>query len=414
MSRLGARWAVRRDARVAAPLSRPFWLVWTASAVSFLGDGLVAGALPLLAASLTRDARVVSLTEAATQAGWLLLGLVSGVLVDRWSRITIMWRSDVVPATIAAAFAALVLTGHASVPLVVGVAFGLGLVAPFFDNASSSVVPQLVPKGSLERANALNQTAILLGANLIGPPVGAALFVVMPGLPLGLNAVSFAVAAGLVWWVRTSVPAPVPPERRRLSSELLEGLAFLWRNRLLRALCLLLGVMNGVSSGIVAVLVLYVLELLRLPEAAYGWLIAAFAVGGLVGAALTPLVIALLGRRWAMIGSAVALGSSILGLGAFPVRAAAAGFVVVAGLASVLWNIVTVSIRQRLVPAELLGRVTSIYRVVGFVATPFGAVAAGLLAHEAGLRAPYLVGGAITLVATALAVPAIRAAGTAS
>ncbi|WP_020574169.1 MFS transporter [Actinopolymorpha alba] len=399
----------RNPSRSRTPLTPAFWTIWVASAISFLGDGLVIGALPLLAASLSRDPRIVSLTEAAAQLGWLLLGLISGVLVDRWSRTTVMWRTDVLRTVLAGVFAALVFLGLVSVPLVLVVGFALGLAAPFFDNASSAVLPQLVPAASLERANAFNQTAIMLGANLLGPPVGAALFVLMPGLPLALNAATFGVAAVLVWRVRRAVPAPEVRADRHLWRELREGLAFLWKHRLLRTLCLLLGVINGVSSGIVAVLVLYVLELLGFPEAVYGWLIAAFAVGGLLGAALAPGVSRAVGGRVTMLASSVAFGLAFVGLGAFPSTVPVVLCVVVAGIASVLWNIVTASVRQRVVPADLLGRVTSVYRVVGFVAMPGGAVAAGLLAHQAGLRAPYLVGGVLTLVATLLAIPALRA-----
>jgi MFS family permease len=128
----------------AAPLGRPYWTLWTAGAISFLGDGITFGALPLLAASMTRDPRVVSLTEAVIGIGWLLLGLVSGVMVDRWRRTTTMWIVDAIRAVVAGAFAVAVLLGHESIPLLLTTGFLLGMLAPFFDNASSVVVPDLV------------------------------------------------------------------------------------------------------------------------------------------------------------------------------------------------------------------------------------------------------------------------------
>lgn len=390
------------------PLSRTFWVLWAASTISFLGEGTTLGALPLLAASLTRDARLVSLTEVTIQAGWLLLGLISGVLVDRWSRTGVMWRADAVRAAVAAVFAGLVLADLASIPLLLAFGFVLGLVAPFFDNASSSVVPQIVPDGSLERANALTQTSLMLGANLVGPPAGAAMFVLLPGLPFAGQAVVLAVGATLVFTVRAAGPAPPVREDRHLWRELREGMAFLVRHRLLRVMALLLMLMNGMSSGVVAVLVLYVLEVLRLPEAAYGWLIAVFAVGGLLGAAVAPWLSRQLGATWTLIGAAVLLGIPVLGIGLWPVTAVVVLCVLLAGAVSVIWNVISLSVRQRIVPAELLGRVTSVYRVVAFAAMPGGAAASGLVAHAWGLRAPYLIGGLLVIAGALLAVPAIR------
>lgn len=389
-------------------LGRPYWILWTAGAISYAGDGIMFGALPLLAASITRDARIVSLSEAAANVGWLLLGLISGVMVDRWRRTTTMWIVDAIRAVVAGALAAAVLAGLGTIPLLLLTAFVLGLLAPFFDNAASVVVTDVVVPTSLERANGYSQASLVVLSSLVGPPLGAALFVLSRGLPILLNAISFAAAALLVWFIRRSAPARVRAADRHLGRELLEGLVYLWRHKLLRTLCLLLTVVNAVGAGIVAVLVLYVLEVLHLPEQGFGWLVAIYAVGGVLGAVLAPRLSRRLSTATSLIGSMIVSGCAVVVFGVAAHLAPVAAAAVVLGFASTWWNVVSITLRQRIVPAELLGRVTAVYRMVAFCAAPLGAVGAGFLAHRTDLRTPYLVMGLVQLVATFLYAPLIR------
>jgi len=391
-----------------APLGRVFWVVWWSSTISFVGDGVFYGAVPLLAASLTRDARLVSLVDALTMSGWLCLCLVSGVAIDRRRKTDVMWRVDALRAVIMVVFAALVVTGHGTIGVVLAVSFVIGLASPFFDNASSAVLPEIVERGSLERANSWNQTSLLLCGNLVGPPVGAALFVWHAGLPLGIQAASFVGAALLVSRVAGAGHRPVPDPTRSSTRELVEGLRYLWDHELLRSLGLLLAVINGVTGGIVAIFVLFVLEVLVLPQAAYGWLVAAFAVGGLIGAYLAARVRAAIGVFGTVVGASLlfCVGAALLGL--CPVLPVVVVAIVITGLASVLWNVVTVSLRQRIVPKELLGRVTSVYRMVGMGASPIGALGAGALAHATSIQDAYTVGAVVLLVAVAAFTPGVR------
>lgn len=366
------------------------------------------GALPLLAASITRDPRIVSLTEAVTNAGWLLLGLISGVMVDRWRRTTTMWIVDAIRAVVAGAFAAVVLLDLGTIPILLLTAFLLGLLAPFFDNAASVVVTDVVVPASLERANGYSQASLVVLSSLIGPPLGAALFVLNRGLPILLNAVSFAGAAVLVWIIRKSAPARVVDADRHLGRELKEGLVYLWRHKLLRSLCLLLTIVNAVGAGIVAILVLYVLEVLHLPQAGFGWLVAIYAIGGVLGAFVAPRLSRQLSTSTSLIGAMVLSGVAVVLFGVLSDLAPVAVAAVALGFGSTWWNVVSITLRQRVVPAELLGRVTAVYRMVAFCAAPLGAVGAGFLAHRTDLRTPYLVMGLIQLAATVVSAPLIR------
>jgi len=385
-----------------------FWVVWWSSTISYAGDGVFYGAVPLLAASLTRDARLVSLVDALTMAGWLLLCLVSGVAVDRWRKTAVMWRVDAVRAVILGVFTALVMTGRGSITVVLAASFAIGLASPFFDNASSAVLPEIVDSPALERANSWNQSSLLLCANLVGPPLGAALFVWHAGLPLAIQAASFVGSALLVARVAGAGHRPDPNPANSSLRSLVDGLRYLWGHELLRSLGLLLAVINGVTGGIVAIFVLYVLEVLRLPEAAYGWLVAVFAIGGLVGAYLAARVRAAVGIHGTVVGAGLLFAAATALLGCTPELPVVVVAILMTGLASVLWNVVTISLRQRIVPKELLGRVTSVYRMVGMGATPLGAAGAGALAHASGIRTTYVAGAVLLLVAVATITPGVR------
>ena len=203
-----------------------------------------------------------------------------------------------------------------------------------------------------------------------------------------------------------------PPERaveRHLWRELKEGMSFLWRHKLLRSLCLLLVVVNGVATGIVAILVLYVLEVLHLPEAGFGWLVATYAVGGVAGGVLAPRLSRRIGTFASLLTAMLLVGGGIAAMGLPGHLVTILGFVLAIGFGSTWWNVVTITLRQRLVPKELLGRVTSVYRMVAFCAAPLGAVVAGFIAHRTDLRTPYLLLGLLQVAVTLAFAPVIRA-----
>lgn len=394
---------------MAKPLGRRFWAVWTGSAVSYLGEGLLFGAVPVLAASLTRDARLISVTDALQQAGWLLLGLVSGVVADRLPRLSIMWVANAARALFAGVFAALVAAGDASMPLIYGLGFLLGLAAPFFDNASSAVLPELVPPAEFQRANSLTQMALALAANLLGPVVGTATYVIWPAAPFGFAALAYA-AGALV----TAVVSRRAPGRAAHTGDVgplqlvRDGLSYLLHHRVLRTLATAVGVVNFVTSAAIAVLVLYVLQLLHLPESAYGLVMASFAAGALVGAVLTARFTLRVGERRSVLVALAMFGLSTVVLGVWPQVVVSFAVFALVGFFSMVWNITVNSYRQRIVPLDLLGRVTSVFRMLAFLAMPLGALGGGLVAHAVGLQWTYVAGGVLLLVTTVLALRPLR------
>jgi MFS family permease len=383
--------------------------IWTASTVSKLGDGVRQVAMPLLAARLTRDPWGIALVSVAGSMPWLLLGLLSGALVDRWDRRRVMWTVDAARAALMSALTIAVVLGRPSIALLALLAFLLASAETLFDNAAQALVPDLVGHENLERANARLYAGQIVTGQLVGLPLGGILFVAAASAPFALDTVSFAVAALLVLSVpgRFQASADAHPRGTSLRVEIAEGLAWLWRHRLLRTLCVLIGTANLAFSAMMAVTVLYALEVLRLTETGYGLLLAAFAAGSLGGTAVAARLARAVGpgrALWCSIGGCVA---AFAGLGVTSNPVAAAAWLVVFGAAIVVWNVITISLRQAIVPSGLLGRVTSSYRLVAMGVAPVGAALGGLVAKGLGLRAPFLLGAAILLLASAATLPTV-------
>jgi MFS family permease len=375
-------------------LSRPFWRLWTASTISAAGDGLTFVAIPLLAARLTQDPARVALVQTAEYASWLLLGLVAGALVDRWDRLRIMAVTDLARAALFGAFALAVASGRSSLALIIAVAFVAGLAGILNQNASLSFLPTVVDRDRLETANSWLQAGLTVPSSLIGPPLGGLLFVAAASLPFSVDAVSFAVSGVLVLTLRGSVRRPprdsAPPALR---AALAEGMRFLWHSQVLRVLCLLLAVVNGSAAAVVSIAVLFVRETLGLPERGFGLLLTVFAVGGLVGTVLAPWVRRRLGTSGIVALVLATQAGAMLLTGLVPTLATTVVGFVLAGTTGGMWNIATISLRQRIVPDALLGRVTSAYRLVGLGSMPLGAAAGGLVARSFGLPATFVVAG---------------------
>lgn len=392
----------------AGRLGRPFWTLWSASAVSTLGDGLRYVAFPLLAASLTTDPRAVASVFVAGYLPWPLFGLLGGAVVDRHERRTVMWTTDTVRAVAVGAFTAVLVTSATTIVSLAVLSFLLGAAETLFDNAASAIVPQLVPPGRLERANSWLIGMQTANSTLIGAPIGALLYGVARYLPTAADAVSFAAAAAMVW----SLPGRYRPasstSRTSLGADIGAGLRWLSRHRFLRTACLLLIVINGTLGAGEAVLVLYARSTLGLSNSGYTALFVSLAVGAIFGTVIAPAIRRRVDLRPVVVSAAAGQAAALLAVGSTTNLAIATAAIAIVGASNAAWNVVTVSYRQAAVPTELLGRVTSSYRVIALSAMPLGAAAGGITAHAWGLHAPYLASGIVLTVATLLAFPALQ------
>jgi MFS family permease len=385
-------------------LGPDFAKLWLAQAVSNVGDGVYLTALPLLAATLTRDPLPVSAVVFAEWLPWLLFGLVAGALLDRWNRRRVMWVVDAGRFAVVGAFAVAVLAGWASIPLLMVTGFLLGTGQTLVDTASQALIPTLVSRDRrrLERANGRLQGTQVVTQQLAGPPAGGLLFSAGAWLPFGVDAVSFAASSALV----ASIPAqhaasgargteaPATADHRAsLFAEIAEGLRWLVHHRVLRTMALLAAGVNLLSVAHTAILVLFAQERLGLGSVGFGLLLTAGAVGGLVGSVIAPWLSRHAGPAQVMVGGFVAGGLAKVGIGLTYSPWIAGGLLAATGMFPIIYNVVFGSLRQRLIPDRLLGRVNSAYSLCTYGAVPLGALLGGVLAHRFGLSAPFLVAG---------------------
>jgi MFS family permease len=383
-----------------------FARLWTSSTASALGSGLVTVTAPLLAASFTRDPLVVSAAAAAAWLPWLLFALPGGVLVDRVDRRRLMVALDGVRVLALGGLAAAVATGTAGVALLYAVLFVANSCEIVLRSASQSMIAAVVPRGLLERANGWLVGGAMLTQQLLAGPVGGLLFAAAAVWPFLASAAAFATSAVVVLVLpgRYRVPAdPGAPGagRRSVRADVAEAFRWLLHQRLLRTMALLIGLLNLTLTAALAVLVLLVRERLGLAEVGYGVLFGCLAVGGLLGAAVGDRVI-----RWATPTWTVRIGLLVeaglhLTLAASRSPALVGVAFVAFGVHGALWTIVGNSLRQRLTPPAMMGRVSSTTLFVAAGGNCAGALLGGAVASAAGITAPYWVGFAVALAVAA-------------
>ncbi|MFD7022913.1 MFS transporter [Promicromonospora sukumoe] len=385
-----------------------YWRLWCAGAIDNVGTGALVAAMPLLAVTLTTDPRLVSVVAAAAFVPWLLFALPAGALVDRYDRISLMQAAQVFQAVVVTAVVILVVTGRMGVVSLTVAAFLVGVGQVVFGIASQSVLPEIVGRPLLARANARQYLATTIGQGFVGPPVGSALFGVAVALPFGVDVVALVASVLLLTTVRrprsrgTARPvAPVAPPG------IAKGLRWLTGHRLLRTLAVLLGVNTFCFQVGNVTLVLLATDELGVTAAGYGVLLAVAAVGSVLGGLLTAGLVDRYGQVPVLVVALAVNAGVFVGLGLSPDVRVLAALLALSGLVTAVWNVVTVTLRQELVPLALLGRVNSVYRLLGWGLIPLGALAGGLIAHELSVRAGYPIAGAIRALALLISLPVL-------
>lgn len=383
---------------------RSFRTLWTAAAISNVGDGVVLAAGPLLVASLTDDPALIGGAVFVQQLPWLLFSLLSGAWVDRLDRRLLVVRGDLVRGALIGVLAVSIATGVVSVWLIYLVFFLLGTAETLADTASVSLLPALVPADRLPTANARLMGTQIVANQLVGPPLGAWLFVAAAAYPFGLQALTFVLAGALIATLpRDAGRVEDLRERRPLRQEIGEGVRWLLQHPVLRMLAVAICLMNVTLLGAFAILVLYARQRLGLTEVGYGVLLAISAIGGLVGSLVT-------GRLERRFGASILLRVGLVIETATHLVFALTRSPVVAGamfglfgVHAVVWGAVTLSIRQRLVPARLQGRANSVYYLFSIGGAAVGAGLSGLLARAGGITAPFWASFAVMAVLTVVA-----------
>lgn len=401
--------------------------LYLATAVSNIGDGMAGIAYPWLATAITRNPLLIALVAAVQRLPWLFFTLPAGVITDRVDRKRAMVAMDGLRFALTLGVGFAVLSAQGSLPKpdevqsVTGTRVGLYLVLLLAtlllgcaevlrDNCNQTFLPSIVAPEHLERANGRIWSIESAANTFIGPPIGSLLLVAAFSAPFFVDAGSFFAAAALVAAIpgtfRSAGAQVARQQRPSWRADMKEGFTWLWNNRLLRAMAILLGTMNLSSNLSGSLFVLFAQDVLRVTPWTFTLMGFGFALGAIAGGYVGPW----LSQRY---GSGACLAASVLSMAVTQtITGFLSNWVLVAVVAAAgaalgtLWNVITVSFRQTVIPDELLGRVNSVYRFFAWGSIPIGSALGGLVvlvarafvSNEMALRVVWWVDGALTFV----------------
>ncbi|MGI5190297.1 MFS transporter [Promicromonospora sp. CA-289599] len=386
------------------PLGQAFRNVIVANVSSSLGDGIAKVAAPLLAARLTDDPLLVSGIAAVAMLPWLIFSIPAGILLDRIDRRRAMTLANGVRTLLAVLLLTLFATDQLTIWWLYGVVFAYGAFETVYDGALRAVLPSIAAKQDLPRANSRVEAGEIVVERFLSGPLTSALFAVSVVVPLGINVLTYAVAAVMAVFLPLAAAGshrtdPSGEPHVAWYRQFTDGFRYLMGNPMLRTLWLISVAIGLCFSAATATMVLYVLNRLGLPEAWYGALILTGAVGSLGAAAIADRLKERFRAGPVMaVAQTLALAALVL-MGAVPVLGVVAfGYFLSAG-GTTAWNILVMSLRQAAIPSRLLGRVHGTWRTLLWGTMPLGSLLGGLLGRI-DLRAPFLIAGGIaTLVA---------------
>jgi MFS family permease len=382
----------------------PFARLVAASGLSNLADGVFVVALPLVTLGVTRDPAAFASVTLVGRLPWLLFALPAGALADRLDRRRTMTLVNLGRAALIGGLGAVVAAGWEELWLLYVVAFALGTGETLFDTAAQSVLPAVVADPEqLAKANGRLYVVELTANQFVGPPLGGLLAGITLGGTLGASAAAYLLGAGVLLLVAGAFKPERSGPTPRIRTDIVEGARYLARHRVLRTMALCTGLSNLASTAWFAVLPLYAVEPgpMGLSESGYGLLLTAGAVGAVLGSVVAAPAERALGRTGALL-----VAIAIYSAGPFALAATSSPWVAGAAISfgglSILWNVITVSLRQRIAPDGMLGRVNAGYRLLAWGTMPLGAAAGGLLGEWVGLRGTFVVAGIVNLLCAPL------------
>lgn len=357
-------------------------LLCSATVFSNLADGVFKLALPLLATHFTDSPSLVAGVAFAVRLPWLLFALVAGVLADRFDRRQMMIAANAIRVVALLGLAGMIFLEAASLMWLYVAAMVLGVAETLADTSASAIVPSMVEGKELEKANAQLVGITTVTNEFIGPPLGGALAAISMTLAFATSSIMY-LAAAIAILLISGIYRPAIVSKQPVLTDIWEGIQFIWRHRLLRALIIIVAAMNIGWSAWGAIMVLYVVEPGPggLSEVGFGIMLMGMGVGGVIGTFLAVPLVERFGRQWAIgldiLGTVVMLGVPALTSNPWAIGVAA----IVGGTGGAIWSVIVSSLRQQAVPSELLGRTSGVFRLSGYGALPLGAAMAGFIAE---------------------------------
>jgi MFS family permease len=378
-------------ARLGGGLGRGFWRLWSASVVSNLADGMFWVALPLLAVSLTDSPALVAGVVVASRLPWLVFALVAGALADRLDRRRTMMLVDFGRVALLGGLAVGVVSGAVTIWLIYVVAFALGVLETLFDTAAQAILPNVVPRDRLTAANGRLLAAEFTMNQFVGPPLGGFLAAIGLGVAFGTQAAGYLAAGLLIAGLAGSFRQERTGPPTRIHEEIREGISYLARHELLRVLAIVIALLNLAQGAVWAVLVLYVVAPgpMGLDEVGYGLLLTASAVGTISGTLLAGMIDRRIGKPNLFVLSVVLLAAGNLALASSTNPFFVGAVLAIGGISHGAFNVTYQSLRQRVVPDRILGRLVATFRMLGWGALPLGALLGGIVGEGFGLRAVF-------------------------
>ncbi|MGW0630119.1 MFS transporter [Streptomyces sp. NPDC001984] len=395
------------QAEMRAPAWRGgFGRLWSAAVLSSFGDALRTAALPLLAVSLTGEPLLVASVTACGYLPWIVFGLLGGAVADRVDQRRAMWTVDAVRGLLVAGFALAVALGHASIALLIALAFTLTTLQTLFDNASTALLPALVRSEALGSANARLMTGQRIAGGLLGAPAVPLLMAAGTGVPFAADAATFLLAAALVASLRTAAPECAPRTAgSTLRHEIADGLRTLWHDRALRRLCAATALGNIGVGALIATLVLLVTGWLHAGTTGYAASAIAYTLGNLAGGAAGGRLVARVGRIRAVLLAGTVQTGALVVMGSVRSLAALVAAMAVFGFMGMVWNVNTTTLMQQRSPTGMLGRVSAAFRTLGVAGAPLGALLGGAVADAWGLNTPALLAAAFFVLSVTALIP---------
>ena len=298
----------------------------------------------------------------------------------------------------------------------VGISLLFGFAEVLRDNAGQTFLPSVVAKENLESANGKLWSAEYVMNSFVGPPLASFLLGILVYLPFFIHSATFFIAAGLIALIVT-IPKPVvdAPAKEKINfrAEIKEGFNWLWSHSLLRPMAIILGTLNLVGSITAATFILFAQEILETSVFEFAILGTAGAIGGTLGGILGPKISKKLGSGPSLYLTLLSMPLLSLIIGLTSNWYIAWVMIATTTVFAVLWNVITVSLRQSIIPSHLLGRVNSVYRFFAWGSMPIGTLVGGAIVsltelfgnREIALRMPYFVSLVLGLVIFAFAAP---------
>lgn len=394
--------------------NRNYLLLLVGQSVSSVGNSCFPLALYWFTLNVTHSRAdlgfVATLTSLAS-----LAGLVSGAFVDRWDRRRTMIWSDVTRAALTLILAIIAYAGQLSFLVLALFALALGLVSTVFQPASMALLPNIVGMEEIGPASGMNQGAGA-AANLIGTSLGGFLMGLFgPALLILLDCLTFVVSFGSIGMLRlgrcdTEAPAVALSDAeamgavRRFVADVLEGQRTIWRSPYLARFVLVAMIVNFAFVPLSFLDVAWVREVLHLGAFAYGL----FGGGTVLGVITGSLIVGRLMRRFRLqeivMGSILLLGAAVAAFSRVPSFVPDLCILFVMGIGLGVVNPAVFTAIQRDTPPALMGRVAGSVMALVQVATPVGAMAAGLLAAVLPLGIIFLASGCLAMLAAGLLV----------